>query len=196
MSIWTDSDGPLSGSLARAGEASPRPAAPQARDARRRSAERPHGLPGPDLRLEEYFAGESRAWGIFQDRFGAVRRQFTVDLDGRWDGRTLTLTEDFAYDDGEAETRVWRLRKEYASARGQGWVGETADAIGPARGAVEGNRFHWRYRFSLAIGAKRLAVAFDDLMVLQPDGVLLNRARVTKFGLLLGEATIAFSKKT
>jgi hypothetical protein len=40
----------------------------------------------PRFRIEEYFPGRTRAWGIFQDRFGRLRRQFTVDIDGTWDG--------------------------------------------------------------------------------------------------------------
>ena len=46
----------------------------------------------PDLILEQYFLGKTFASGIFEDRFGNVRRQFTVDIDGTWDGKTLTLT--------------------------------------------------------------------------------------------------------
>jgi len=37
-------------------------------------------------------------------------------------------------------------------------------------------------------------VRFDDWMYLQSDGVLLNRAKVTKFGVELGTVTLAFSK--
>ena len=34
----------------------------------------------PELVLEEYFAGKVSAYGIFEDRFGNLRRQFTVDI--------------------------------------------------------------------------------------------------------------------
>ena len=37
---------------------------------------------GPKLILEEFFAGKTRGWGIFEDRFGNVKRQFVVDIDG------------------------------------------------------------------------------------------------------------------
>ena len=53
--------------------------------------------------LFEYFSGQSRAWGLFEDRFGKVRRQFSVDIEGRVSGDTLTLEEDFVYDDGELD---------------------------------------------------------------------------------------------
>ena len=51
--------------------------------------------------LEEYFSGKTRAWGLFEDRFGTVQRQFVVDIDGKWDGTELTLNEDFTFADGE-----------------------------------------------------------------------------------------------
>jgi hypothetical protein len=39
-----------------------------------------------------------------------------------------------------------------------------------------------------------LAVHFDDWMYLQPDGLLLNRAYVTKWGFAVGSVTLAFRK--
>ena len=40
----------------------------------------------PRLVLEEFFAGKSVAYGIFEDRFGNLRRQFRVNLNGNLDG--------------------------------------------------------------------------------------------------------------
>lgn len=144
----------------------------------------------PTLRLEEWFAGTSRAQGIFQDRFGTVRRQFAVDLTGEWDGRQLTLVEDFDYDDGERERRIWRI----APVGDHGYRGTAEGVHGVAEGTVAGPLFRWRYRFSLPIGRRTVVVAFDDRMILQADGTLINRARVSKFGLLLGEATLIFRR--
>ena len=61
--------------------------------------------------LEQYFAGKTRAWGLFEDRFGTIRRQFVVDIVGTWDGTQLILDEDFTFADGEKSTRQWRIRK-------------------------------------------------------------------------------------
>ena len=66
---------------------------------------------GPAFLLEEFFEGKTRARGLFEDRGGNVRRQFVVDITGQWDGKTLTLTEDFRYSDGETETRQWKIKK-------------------------------------------------------------------------------------
>ena len=40
----------------------------------------------PNFILEEFFSGNSVAFGIFEDRFGNLRRQFKVNLSGKLDG--------------------------------------------------------------------------------------------------------------
>ena len=144
----------------------------------------------PAFRIEEYFQGTTKAWGLFEDRFGDVRRQFTVDIDGSWDGETLTLVEDFVYDDGETERRIWRIRKTGEHT----YEGEAGGVIGVAQGTGFGNALNWQYDFDLKVGDSTWRVHFDDWMFLQPDGVMLNRAEVTKFGITVGVATIAFRK--
>lgn len=144
----------------------------------------------PKLVLEEYFQGQTRAWGIFEDRFGNLRRQFTVDIDGQWDGETLVLDERFVYDDGEREQRIWTLRKTGANT----YEGTAADVVGTAYGEVSGNAFNFRYDLNLKVGDGTWKVSFNDWMYLQPDGILLNIATVSKFGFEIGVVTIAFSK--
>ncbi len=144
----------------------------------------------PRLLIEDYFAGKTRAWGIFQDRFGNLRRQFQVDIAGTWDGEALTLVEDFLYDDGETEQRIWRIAKTGAHT----YEGRAEGVIGVAEGAAYGNALNWRYRFALKVGDSTWNVLFDDWLFLQDDQVLINRADVTKFGVLLGEVTLLFYK--
>ncbi|MEM6901787.1 MAG: DUF3833 domain-containing protein [Pseudomonadota bacterium] len=140
---------------------------------------------------EEYFVGPMKAWGLFQDRSGTVRRQFTVDLNGEWDGETLTLTEDFAYDDGKTETRVWELKKLGPNR----YTGTADSVVGPATVVTAGNAMNLRYTFALEVGDTTYHVDFDDWMFLQPDGQrLINRASVSKFGLRVGEVTVFFDK--
>jgi len=144
----------------------------------------------PRFRLEDYFAGKTRAWGIFQDRFGTLRRQFVVDIEGTWDGDTLTLVENFVYDDSETEQRTWTIRKTGEHS----YEGRADGVIGLATGHSFGNVLNWQYRFALKIGDSTWNVAFDDWMFLQSDGVMINRAVVSKFGFELGQVTITFRK--
>lgn len=144
----------------------------------------------PRLDIYDYFAGETRAWGLFEDRFGRVRRQFQVDIDGRVVNGELILEEDFLYDDGERDRRVWRIRRDGK----QSYIGHADDVVGQARGNAAGNALNWRYDMDLKVGDGSWRVSFDDWMFLQPDGVLINRAKVNKWGFELGSVTLFFKK--
>ena len=41
----------------------------------------------PRLIIEDYLSGNVKAWGILQNRSGKVTRQFSADLNGKWDGK-------------------------------------------------------------------------------------------------------------
>lgn len=144
----------------------------------------------PRFAPEIYFNGRVRAWGIFEDRFGKLRRQFAVTINGEWDGRTLTLTEDFAYADGEIERRVWTINRIDPHT-----YSATADSIvGTASGKTFGNVIEWRYVFALTVGRRQWHVQFDDWMFQQDDDVVINRARVSKWGFEIGSTTIFFQR--
>lgn len=140
------------------------------------------------LVLEDYFKGQTTAWGVFQQRNGTLARQFKVDINSTWDGNVLTLDERFDYADGAKEQRIWKIRKTGPKT----YEGTAGDVRGVARGVVQGNQLSWIYDVDLKIGDRTVLVTFDDRMWLQPDGVLINRAKVRKFGIVFGEATIVF----
>jgi hypothetical protein len=148
-----------------------------------------------DLNLEEFFEGQLVARGQFQDRFGTVRRRFDVEIRGDWDGERLRLVEDFVYEDGATERRVWTLVK----TGEQTWRGSAPGVIGVARGEERGDAFNWRYTINLPIpaadgSAESIRVRFDDWMWLLGEDRLLNRAYVERFGVEIGEVIIAFEK--
>lgn len=144
----------------------------------------------PAFVLEDYLVGKTTAWGLFEDRFGNIQRQFVVEIDGKWDGGTLVLKEDFVYNDGEEETRTWTVVKTGDNT----YEGTTNNVIGTAYGEIAGNAFHWNYDFNLKVGDGYWKVNFDDWMFLQPNGVLLNKARVSRWGITIGTVFISFSK--
>ena len=144
----------------------------------------------PKLVLEDFFQGRTKAWGLFHDRFGTLRRQFEVDIEGTWDGRNLTLVEDFIYDDGEIEQRIWRIEK----LNDHTYRGEADGVIGSAEGKAFGKVVNWTYRFALNTGDSNWNVNFDDWFYLQSQNVMINRAEVTKFGFTIGEVTLVFVK--
>lgn len=143
-----------------------------------------------ELVLEDYFLGETTAYGIFEDRFGKLRRSFKVDITGTVKDGVLTLDEQFYYDDGAEETRIWTIE-----ILGDGkYRGTANDVPMMAEGETNGNAFNWAYKVDLTVGDSVWRVGFDDWMYLLPDDVLINRAYVTRFGIRIGEVTISFQK--
>jgi hypothetical protein len=153
------------------------------------------GLSDMPLNLEEFFEGDLVAYGQFQDVLGTVRRSFVVDIHGDWDGEVLTLTEDFVYEDGSTEQRVWSLVKTGPDS----WQGTAPGVIGVATGEEQGNRFNWRYEIDLPIPSadgtvETLRVTFDDWMWLLAEDRLFNRAYVQRYGFDIGDVSISFEK--
>lgn len=144
----------------------------------------------PKLDLAQYFNGRLVAHGIFTDRSGRVVRRFSVDMLGRWQGDEGVLEEDFRYSDGRTERRVWRLRR-LADGR---YVGRADDVVGEAQGEAAGNALNWRYTLALPVDGRTWHVQFDDWMYLMDERVMLNKAVMSKFGIRLGEVTLAFHK--
>jgi len=144
----------------------------------------------PTLDLAHYFNGKLVAHGVFQDRSGQVVRRFVVHMEGQWQGDQGTLDEHFVYADGQRERRLWRLTRH---PNGH-YSGSADDVVGPATGRAVGNAFTWQYTLRLPVDGRVYEVQFDDWMYLVDERVMLNRAKMSKFGIYLGEVTLSFTK--
>ena len=144
----------------------------------------------PKIKIEEYFLGDVKAWGIFQNRFGKVERQFTAKMEGSFDGEILTLEEDFSGNDGEKQKRKWKIKKVGEDK----YEGTAPDVIGIAKGVSYGSAFKFEYQLLIPFKDKKIKVRFDDWIFKQDDKVAINRAIVSKFGFKVGELTVFFVK--
>ncbi len=147
-------------------------------------------LEKPALVLENYLNGKMMAHGLFMDRFGKVKKRFTVHLNTTWAGPVGTLQEDFDWSDGTKTQRIWTISKQ---ADGK-YKGTAADVDGFATGETAGNAFHWTYTMNLDVDGTVYKVNFDDWMYLLTDKVMMNKAVMSKFGIRLGEVLITFYK--
>lgn len=144
----------------------------------------------PKLDLFTYFEGKSTAYGQFQSRSGEVKRRFKVAITGMVEGKFLTLDEQFVYDDGQTEERIWVIERLAENS----YKGTAGDVVGPAYGKSAGAAFNWQYTLDLPYKNSSIHVKFDDWMFLQTDKVMLNKAKVTKWGFTVGEVTLFFTK--
>ena len=142
----------------------------------------------PPLVMEDFFAGVSDGEGVFVNSWTGTERRFRVVITGLWDGRELTLVEDFDYADGEKDRKTWRLQRQGPGA----FSGTREDVVGRARVWTDDRRV--RLEYSVKLGG--WTVDFSDILVLRADGTLLNRATVAKWGLGIGRVELVLRKRT
>ena len=149
----------------------------------------------PVLDLRQYFNGTLDAYGLFTDRSGKVVKRFTVVMNCSWSGppgaETGVLDEHFTYSDGTQDRRVWTLQRQPDGR----YTGTAGDVLGEAAGQEKGNAFRWGYTLKLPVDGRIIEVQFDDWMYLMGDKVMLNKAKMSKFGFGLGEVTLSFVKR-
>ena len=144
----------------------------------------------PRLIIEEYLSGNVKAYGILQNRSGKVTRQFTADLNGKWDGKQLILDEKFNWSDGEVQTRQWQINK----IDEHHYEGTAEDVVGTAKGFSYGPAFKFEYVLLVPVKGKEIKITFDDWIFMQDDKVAINRATMSKFGFKVAELTVSFIK--
>ena len=132
------------------------------------------------------FLGRSFGRGEFRSITGA-QRAFDVELNGAWDGSTLTLVEDFKYTDGVRETKTWRLTK---TSEGR-YRGTREDVVGEAVGFTDGPVF--RLEYTMAIPKKNGGVRnvkFRDVLADDGAGGIINRANVSWYGVRVAQVDL------
>ena len=145
----------------------------------------------PKLDLFSFFEGNTVAYGIFEDRFGNLKRQFRVNISGTIVDETLTLDEDFLYDDGEKDKRIWKIKKITEKDKIT-YEGQAEDIEGTATGSISGNTLNWSYDIYLNIKGSNIKVHFNDWIYKQSENLAINRAYVSKFGINIGSVTLVF----
>ena len=141
------------------------------------------------MHLEEVLPQITRATGSFS-AINGVKRTFTVDLKTAWNGKVLTLREDFVYNNGEKDRKTWRFTKTGENT----YQGTREDVIGETTLTVRGKKATFTYIVDLDPSGKTNKVRFRDTMILQDDGSILNTANVFKFGFPVARVQVNFEK--
>jgi hypothetical protein len=113
-----------------------------------------------------------------------------LDIEGRYDGRTLVLGEVFRFGDGSVLERGWQLTRHDEHR----YEATGDNVVGTARGECYGCGLFLRYDIALEVRGRRRVVHFDDRLYLQPDGTVINVAVITKFGIKVGGLTAFFKR--
>lgn len=145
----------------------------------------------PLFKPEEYFAGHTHSWGIFENRSGEPTKLFYTQTTGKWDGTVLHFEQDLIFPNGKNSHRSWLIRRlddRHYSATGTG-------IVGTAYGECSGNAFHLDFTLDAVPGNPLAHVHMSQWMYLQADGVtMVNRDTITKAGVIITEITEHFLK--
>jgi len=144
----------------------------------------------PVIKIEEYFQGNVKAWGMLQGRSGEVKRQFVAEMKGNFDGENLILDETFIWSDGEKQERRWTIKKVTKNK----YEGTASDVAGIAKGVSYGSAFKFEYKLLVPYKGKKIKIKFDDWIFKQDEKTAINKATLTKFGFKVGELTVFFVK--
>ena len=144
----------------------------------------------PTLIPETFFQGQLTAHGVIKDRGGKVIRYFNADIKAYWQDGIGTLEEDFLFDDGEPDRRVWTLTP---TGEGQ-YVGTAGDVVGEGKISVAGNSMFLDYVLQIPWDDGTLDLRIDDRMYLVNPTTLINESIMTKFGIRVGEILLVISK--
>jgi len=145
----------------------------------------------PELIVEKFFVGDLTAYGVVAERSGKVIKRFSCDMRGTWDGKTLSLDEDFSWSDGTSQKRVWHLTRKSDGT----FSGTADDVVGDAFGEVAGNTFHLVYDLSVPVEGSETVLHVDDWLYLVTDSVIINRSKLTKFGLHAADVFLTIQRK-
>ena len=136
----------------------------------------------PILKPEQFFSGQLSAHGVVKNRKGKVIRTFTADITASWKDAVGTLDEDFVFNDGEKQQRIWTLTPTGDAT----YIGTAGDVVGDGEVAVAGNSMFLNYVLQVPYGDGTVDVKVDDRMYLVSRNVLINESRMSKFGFRVG----------
>jgi hypothetical protein len=145
----------------------------------------------PRFDVEQFFSGDLTAHGVVKDRSGMVIRHFNANIVATWVDGVGTLVEDFVFDDGETQRRIWTLKPD-----GQGrYTGTAADVVGEAQLQQAGNSLFLDYMLRLPYKGGEVDVHVDDRMYLVSPDVLINESSMGKFGWRVGNLVLVITRQ-
>lgn len=137
----------------------------------------------PAFAPEDFFNGALTAHGVVKDFSGTAIRHFSADIVGCWSNGVGTLDEDFVFDDGEQQKRIWTLTPN----GDQTYIGTAGDVVGEGLARWQGNAMFLDYTLRIELEDGPIEVKIDDRMYRVSDNVVINESKMRKFGFGVGE---------
>ena len=100
------------------------------------------------------------------------------------------MDEDFIFDDGEKQKRIWKITKQPDGR----YIGTAGDVVGDAVGQIAGNSMFLKYVLDVPYKNRTIHISIDDRMYLVEPDLLINESKMTKFGFRVGQIILVIKK--
>jgi len=157
------------------------------------TAQRPGDYAGktPDFDIRKHLNGPILCEGVIYGPTGRVASRFVADFEARWDGNSGTMTEEFRYDSGATQSRIWNF-----SLGNDGSIrADAPDLVGTGHGMQKGSGVNLRYRIRLPEDSGGHVLDAVDWMYLMDNGAIMNRSQFRKFGVPVAELVATMRPK-
>lgn len=144
----------------------------------------------PKLDIRKYFNGKLEVYGAVKDWRGKINRRFYATIQGKWNENNGILEEEFLFDDGEKQTRTWKIKV----SDDNNFSATAQDVVGVANGVQYGNTIRMDYILDTKVGEKNYNLTIEDWLYLIDEKHLINESKIKKFGFTVGYLTIGFNK--
>jgi hypothetical protein len=144
----------------------------------------------PKLVVSEFFNGKLKAHGVVKNRSGEVIRHFSADIDASWQDGIGTLDEDFVFNDGEEQKRIWTLTPNKSGE----YIATANDVVGKHKMQVAGNALFMDYILTIAYKGSDMNISVDDKMFLVTPQRIINESVFYKFGFKVGSVQLVIEK--
>ena len=137
----------------------------------------------PEFDIRRAFEGPVEAHGMIYGPTGRITSRFRAIMRGSFTNEGGVIEEEFDYASGRRQTRAWNIQ-----FGPDGEISSTAaDIEGTAEMEQMGNALRMRYRLRLPEDAGGHVLDVTDWIYLMPDGTMLNRSQMRKFGVKVAE---------
>jgi hypothetical protein len=138
-----------------------------------------------------FWTGHTHSWGVVETPGGAPSEIVQTDCIGEPEGADgLNMRQTLTEADGSVTHRDWHLRR---TAPGR-FEATANDMAGTAQGEAEGRAFHWTWVWQMSPRIPFESVTMSQWMYLMPDGTMMNRTVISKFGVTVAEVSEQFSR--
>ncbi|MEH6585780.1 MAG: DUF3833 domain-containing protein [Halioglobus sp.] len=145
----------------------------------------------PAFNVEQFFDGPLTAHGVVKNRGGKVIRTFDANIAASWQDGVGILDEDFVFDDGEKQKRIWTLTRQPDGS----YLATADDVSGDGVLKQSGNSVFLDYVLQVPYRGDILEVRVDDRMYLLTPDLLINESKLNKFGFRVGELLLVIARQ-